>query len=378
MRRVDVRCRHRSGMSDAGERRLRPRARDSRPVLHLGSKESESLKAAPEKCDLGWRIETPVSSRLWQKSALGMTVDNGAIILKPSEVLYCHWHRNIALPSTDFIAQMLSADERFLHESVALEAVRLGGEILLLQQGKQDFGKIHPETWGLRWDRTDHPSKGPPIAQVRWFISTDTLNLENVLDWVDYVEEQGQRAEVVVVDPEYDCTIYLMTRANPVGNMQAPSKINSDEWNKIHDLLKKSTQGAEGIFINSLEWPLQNLGLKQAGGVCLDNVEASWLETKVAGGTLTGEVHILDSLLEQGLLARPGFKYGCKWRVYDSPVGEGHAPWLLSTPEQKPRSWDEACLRARLAAGVNKLWISAMLLQEELVFLGMERILLGR
>jgi len=365
-------------MSDAGERRLRPRARDSRPVFHIGEPGSESLKTGLHKDEDGWRLEAPVSSRLWQKSALGKTVDNGAIILSSAEVLYCHWHRNIALPSTDFIDQMLAEDGRFLHETVAIEAVRSGGEILQLYREENSDHNIPSSTWGLRWNRTDHPSKGPPIAQVRWFLSTDSLELENILNWVDIVETQGQRAEIVVVDPEYDCTIYKLTRTTPTGNMLSPSKLDKHAWDDIAESLECSTVSAEGRFINRQDWPLENLGLQQAGGVCLDAIETSWLQSKTTGEKMSGEVLILDTLLENGLLARPGFKYGCRWRVYDSPVGEAHAPWLLSTPEQKPRSWDEACLRARLAAGVNKLWISALLLQNESVFLGMERILLGR
>ncbi|MDP6011341.1 MAG: hypothetical protein QF707_06075, partial [Candidatus Poseidoniaceae archaeon] len=134
----------------------------------------------------------------------------------------------------------------------------------------------------------------------------------------------------------------------------------------------------EGIFIHSQEWPLDNIGVSQSGGVSLDRTETDWLEALLRGEIPTGDAALLDGLLERGLLARPGFKYGCRWRVYDGKMAAVHAPWLVSTENENPRSWNEACLRARLAAGVNKLWTAIAIDGEESIFLSMERILLGR
>jgi len=64
-------------------------------------------------------------------------------------------------------------------------------------------------------------------------------------------------------------------------------------------------------------------------------------------------------LIEQGLMLRPGFKYGSLWRAYERPIGEEHAPWLIQPVELAPSTWDGVCLAARLAEGVHKTWLCA-------------------
>jgi hypothetical protein len=131
-------------------------------------------------------------------------------------------------------------------------------------------------------------------------------------------------------------------------------------------------------FIQYTNWPLQNVGVPQAGGISLDNTEKEWLENYLQWTGHAGDAYLLNELLERGLLARPGFKYGCKWRVYDDDISKVHAPWLMSIESEIPRSWEEACLRARLSAGVNKKWVCIQQSPDGASFLSIERVLLGR
>ena len=57
---------------------------------------------------------------------------------------------------------------------------------------------------------------------------------------------------------------------------------------------------------------------------------------------------------------RPGFKYGCRWRVYSTSVEEDHAPWLMQMEQDAPSNWEGVCLSVRLAEGVNKGWVIAI------------------
>ena len=197
-------------------------------------------------------------------------------------------------------------------------------------------------------------------------------------DEVPDVENSGRRAEVVVVDPEYDTTVYLLSMPDLQGTLTPPSEFSDETWKAIKELFAESSISKEGRFIHSKNWPFDNVGVSQSGGVSLDRTETDWLEAKLNGEPLSEDAALLGGLLERGLLARPGFKYGCRWRVYDAQMSEVHAPWLVSTENESPRSWNEACLRARLAAGVNKLWTTIAIDGKDSIFLSMERILLGR
>lgn len=338
------------------------RQRGNRPIL-----ENEDMRDVLIAEEGGWKVEPPISSRLWQKSALGKTIEGGAVLLSPAEALFCHWHRNLALPK-NFMTEMLATNQRFLHEAVAIEAIRSGGEILSICVEDSPHGNLQcANTWGMRWERISHPSKDLPVSQVRWFISSDDLDLVDLQSWVRDVEKMGQRAEVVVVDSEYYSTIYHLSSPDPRGKLKPPSEIQAPVLGEEVD-----------YFIQYENWPLPNIGVSQAGGISLDSTEKKWLENYLQGTEHTGDSYLLNELLERGLLARPGFKYGCKWRVYDDDISKSHAPWLMSIESEMPRSWEEACLRARLSAGVNKKWVCIQQSPDGASFLSIERILLGR
>ena len=87
---------------------------------------------------------------------------------------------------------------------------------------------------------------------------------------------------------------------------------------------------------------------------------------------------LFNKLANSGCILRPGFKYGCKWRVYDDEVGKSHAPWLLQPLSDAPSSWEGICLSVRLAEGVHKKWVCAIPLNDDWKFMNIKRWLPGR
>ena len=59
-------------------------------------------------------------------------------------------------------------------------------------------------------------------------------------------------------------------------------------------------------------------------------------------------------------LPKTGFKFGTHFRVYDKPMGQGHAPWLVQAfPAGHESSWPELARMVRLTHGVRKkLWLA--------------------
>ena len=117
-------------MGEDSQRKLKPRKRNHRPVntTEEGVEGPKNPLEAAQEIDGQWVVEGGIASRLFQKSALGKPITGGKLVLQPSELMFCHWHRHLPIPAVDWVAKQMSADALFMHRCAALEAVRDGGE----------------------------------------------------------------------------------------------------------------------------------------------------------------------------------------------------------------------------------------------------------
>ena len=110
-----------------------------------------------------------------------------------------------------------------------------------------------------------------------------------------------------------------------------------------------------GVFLPvGQDWPLPSIGLPHFSGRYLRTEEWHYLQNP--SSRTDG---LFAALVEAGLLLRPGFKYGCRWRAYEDDIEVAHAPWLIQPRSEAPDNWEEVCLAVRLAEGVNKRWLCA-------------------
>ena len=112
--------------------------------------------------------------RTVSKSVLGKPVDGG-IILTSEEVMFCHWHRHVPLED-GWVDSQLRLDSDFAHKAVAFDVVRSAGEKVVPISGK----------W-LRWSRESHPNKGEADAEVRWARARESLDIDDLMAWVEIV-----------------------------------------------------------------------------------------------------------------------------------------------------------------------------------------------
>ena len=294
-------------------RKSKPRPRPTRPI-------GLSKEGAPSKPNQepiwngdGWFISAPLSNRLYQKSAIGKPIDGG-INLTSEEVMFCHWHRHVPL-SSDWVDCRLEEDQDFAHKSVAYDVVRSAGEKVVPIDGK----------W-LRWSRESHPSKGDAEAEVRWARAKGKFDIDDLLDWIQSISNENLKGEFAIVDDEMDVTMYRMELIEPIGSLPPATKEKHPLLGVEH-LSRKFLRQDELDWINGIENPVTNL---------------------------------FDELNTRGLLMRPGFKYGCRWRVYSTRVEDDHAPWLMQMEAESPSTWEGVCLSVRLAEGVNKGWVIAV------------------
>ena len=295
----------------SGGRESKPRSRNTRPI-GLSSENSPTKKnPIPTRYEDGWLIKEPVASRLYQKSAIGMPTASG-IKINDEELMFCHWHRHIPLPD-GWLDEKLANDANFVYQIVAYDTIRSSGEKLVQSE----------DCWNL-WTRENHPSNSLPSSKVRWYHSKDEFNIQEIITWIDSIDE-GVNAEIAIVDEEMDVTMYRISMVDPTGDL-TPSTTENHPNLGINHLSRRFYRKDE------LDW--------------MNNVQCEVSE-------------LFDELNNRGLIVRPGFKYGCRWRVYSTPIEEDHAPWLMQMLQDVSKNWEGVCLSVRLAEGVNKSWVIA-------------------
>jgi len=297
----------------------------------------------------GWVYEGPAAERLWQKSAIGRPSRDGSLELSPAETLIVHHHRNLDLPTNDWVQRAMTQNSMLLQEYSVLEALRVPGNKIVLSQNLDQFSlQIHPRSWAARWSSDTHPRSGKAASEVRWFHESDKLDAVELYEWTIGVRNSGRIPEVLVVDEELSVVTYQLSSETPTGTFQGTGATESLAN------LSGGISSADGMLFSSKNWHIEQLGVPTEGGIHLDSITCEIVQGL---NPLSEGAMILSDLLNRGMVIRPGFKYGSRWRCYDKPLGEDHAPFLVVLPEDAPRDWAGACLSSRLASGVNKIWL---------------------
>lgn len=319
-----------------------------------------------------WIFTGPEYSRLWEKSAIGALIDGGGLALTDAEVLFSMNHRGVSYPmipdenaKSEWVKNRLLDDSILLQEYSILEALRVPGNKIVLNQNFTRLGIDNCNSWGIRWSSDKHPSRDNPDSEVIWFNSNELLDgetdgshsLESLLQWSNDVNSKDRIAEVLVVDEEKSVVTYRIFESDPIGALRPP---DLNEYQRISSL-KSIDLGEDGVFIiDGDNWSYDAIGLPIHGGRQLDKIEYEVVRS-VTSHTIEDmsvSSSIILDLWKRGLNTRSGFKYGTKWRCYPADVGQGHAPWLVVDPSSdNPKNWAEACLSSRLASGVNKYWL---------------------
>ena len=278
------------------------------------------------------------------------------------ELLFCVNHRNIVFPIGNLVIEELKENQNFLVQYVAMEAVRIPGNkvVLNIDQWSADYD-FEENSWAMRWPSNLHPRESDPVSELQIFNSNDPIIPEELYSWCEGVEHKGLIPEIIVVDEEGSAVTYRISIEDPRGELGKYSGIDIDTGS-----LYEISSG--GYFIPSLDIEESRVSEGLLGGGITDSAFRSLME----GDEDTRAVVLLD-LLNRGLNPKSGFKYGTKWRCYEGNVGESHAPWLVADPENIPSDWNEACLASRLASGVNKTWLMPIFTRGHIDYMSISR-----
>ena len=357
------------------ERKYTPRARTQRPLGSSMTTNTPPAQSLPEprKHDEGWFLPAPLAQRLYEKSALGVLSEGGGIVLTPEELMFCHWYRHVPLPRHDatWFGRELKHRSELALRCIAMDVLRNGGELVVPRVNLLTrFPTLPSVTWAVRWERHETWTKHHGFSQIRVHHAQESLDWDELHGWVNEVVSFGHRAELCVVDDEFDATVYELCFENPSGDQTTLSSLSSEQRSLVKDICTEAIPIEGGFFVeNDDEWPLSAIGLSHFSGRFLRQEEHDHL----LGNQHSPHAELYSALVNRGLLLRPGFKYGCRWRVYETDMMAEHAPWLVQPRVEAPRNWEEVCLSVRLAEGVNKRWLCAMRFEETFSFLNIKR-----
>ena len=356
-------------------RKFKPRHR-TRRTLGESITSNSAPKIPHEKPtphDSGWIIKPPLSSRLYQKSGLGILTSDECIVLSPMEVLFCNWHRHLPLPAENWFENELKKDTDLLAKAVIFDTARSGGELIIPCTNVPHLDSVGG-SFAFKWKRNMSHFNSNPVSLIRWFWSFDELNWEELTEWSKLVHSLGYNSDIYVIDEEMEVTMYRISFVEPKGNQKTWSDLNYEEEKSIKKLWSSSVETESGVYIHLTdEWPLPSIGVEHLSGINLRNEESLWLENMIENREHLEDTKLFDNLVNRGLILRPGFKFGSKWRVYDDEVSLSHAPWLIQTKFEVAKTWENVCLSVRLAEGVHKKWLYALNCDSEWKFVQLER-----
>ena len=368
---------HLRGQAMAGrERKYTPRVRSRRPLgeARTPNQVPANPLPAPEFRDGGWYLPAPHAQRLHTKSALGKLSKDDGIVMTPAEVLFCHWYRHVPLPAAleGWFEGRVREDSGLALRVIAMDVLRNGGErVVPAVHLRERFPSLSEFTWAIRWERHESWTKHGGFSQVRLQHTNDVLDWTELLQWVDDVHQAGHVAELCVVDNEFDATIYHLARTHPSGTQRLFSDLSESDQQRMKEQALGAAELNDGYFIaNPDSWSLPSVGIEHFSGRFLRKEEHTYLT-----GQSSSEVDTLFAqLCDAGLLLRPGFKYGCRWRVYERGIEVEHAPWLVQPVQEAPTNWEEVCLAVRLAEGVHKRWLCALPQHGQYSYLNIKRV----
>lgn len=281
----------------------------------------------------------------------------------------------ISLPS--LLARGGAADERFETKYLVYREFRERGFVIRAEpaSARIDFSVR------ARGSTAKAPSS-------TWVLAVSERGAFSAADSLSYARRAsglGKQAFLAVADEEGDVTFYALS----VGLDKVGAK--GGKAADVHGTLAGDRVIVEGEAAKALGASEEMLGKPFKEMLRLSLVEAAFLVgdhrlslERPGGGAVTqnellriGLAHHRDfalrvaayrDLRHRGLLPKTGFKYGSDFRVYDRAAGAPHARYLVhAVPSSFACPWAELARAVRLAHGVRKRLVLALVAQDESV-----------
>ena len=141
--------------------------------------------------------------------------------------------------------------------------------------------------------------------------------------------------------------MYRVDLIEPTGNLSPWEDLSSKQKELFISNWVSKTPTESGSYVRqTASWDWEQIGIEHMSGRILRKEEDTYIQHKI--------------VKESEPTSDSGFKYGCRWRVYDGDLNDSHAPWLIQPKHEAAVTWEGVCLSVRLAEGVHKQWVCAI------------------
>jgi tRNA-intron endonuclease, archaea type len=235
----------------------------------------------------------------------------------------------------------------------------------------------------LVWRRGQSPPGDPPVHLGGAISERAPLRMMDLSAWSKEAEDEGTGLVLLVVDEEGDLTHYQIEEVEPSGNAPGFTEQPKVEGVFLRDRVmvwdeRVAAELREGRYLGQIMPGGLQLSLVEAMALKRSGVLACPGLTEKAGqveADLELRTRCYLDLAKRGLWVKTGFKFGTHFRVYDEHPSDSHAPWLVDavTPSWSS-SWPVLSRAVRLAHGVRKRYLLAVVDGDEVRYVKVERI----
>lgn len=308
-------------------------------------------------------------NRLWDKGAYGERERGPRQLLEPIEAAYLveqgrlrveHPDDGSSMSVRDLLAYQAGRSEGFETAYLVYRELRSRG---LVVRRREDGGfDLYKEG--------AHPRRQKPATLVAPRAASAGTTPGELSDVLAQARSLGRAAILSIVDEESDVTHYELSRATLDGTVRDPAPELAADARAL-------VLGDRAVLVDDPGLQEGGYGKRTGDEVYLSLPEAHHLaehgmelETPEGDRAVPEDVRdrvgrlsrygslAVDAyawLRDRGLIPKTGFKYGVNFRVYETPIGDKHAPYLVQVaPDDDPWTFQELARLARLAHGVKK------------------------
>jgi len=331
------------------------------------------------------------ASQIYNKGYYGYPQSGGGIELDLLEAVYLQEAERLVV---------LEDGKEVAHADLIKRAARNASEFEIRYIVYRDFrqrGYIVKSDAG-EFDFRVFPRGGTPsTAQTKYWVKAVSeravFDMRHMLELSDMSDRTRKELILGVVDEEGDLTYYRASSGAPTGREHPQSEgpevegflledrvfVTDERGGQLHENGFYGKQIGRTLQLSLIESAyLMHLGrlvIRADGAGKRTSLTSFKKHAQDVQPDFELRLRAYDDLRRRGLIVKTGFKYGSHFRVYDGDPETHHSKYLVHAVQWNHRTiWPEMSRAVRLAHGVKKEILFAMVSSKRVEYLRLRRV----